>query len=562
MDKIPNNPPSNKEIAKLFKLVAALMELHEESEFKIRSYNSAALTIERLDKPIAELTPAQIQKLPNIGDAITTSIEALLNQGTFDALTRLINNTPPGIIEVLNIKGLGPKKVKTLWNELGIESLGELLYACNENRLTALKGFGEKTQSNIQQNIEYLQANAHKYRYASVINEAQTLVQIFAKQSDIEKIELTGAIRRCCETIETIEMAIAAPLQAIQIACASIQININEKTRHCWKGNTQLNTPICLYITDGTVFEKSLWQTTGSQQHINQCLKYANTSFEALNANTEIKIYEQLKLPYFIPEVREGLDEVTQFAQQKTLPKFIEFNDIKGIIHAHSTYSDGKHSLEDMAKHCKTLGYQYLGISDHSQSAFYANGLKPEKIIEQHKEIDKLNQLLAPFKIFKGIEADILGNGSLDYDNDILQSFDFVIASIHSNLKMTEEKAMQRLIKAIENPYTTILGHPTGRLLLSRKGYPINYEKIIDACAANQVIIELNANPNRLDIDWRYLNYCMKKNILISINPDAHSIEAINDVQYGVLAARKGKLEHKFVFNTFLTCEIEKYFKK
>jgi DNA polymerase (family 10) len=273
----------------------------------------------------------------------------------------------------------------------------------------------------------------------------------------------------------------------------------------------------------------------------------------------ESGIYASLGLQYIEPELREGLTEVSS-AKENKIPKLIELSDLKGILHNHSTYSDGMNSLKEMAEYCKELGYEYLGICDHSQSAFYAQGLKPDRVFEQHAEIDLLNKQLFPFRVFKGIESDILNDGSLDYSDDVLKSFDFIVASVHSNLKMNEEKATARLLKAIENPFTTILGHPTGRLLLSRPGYPIDHKKIIDACAANGVIIELNAHPYRLDIDWRWIPYCLERGVKISINPDAHEKSGYHDMYFGTFVARKGMLSKEMCLNSLSLTEIESYF--
>jgi DNA polymerase (family 10) len=253
-------------------------------------------------------------------------------------------------------------------------------------------------------------------------------------------------------------------------------------------------------------------------------------------------------LQYIEPELREGLGEVDLAANQG-IPTLIEWSDLKGVLHNHTTYSDGVHTLREMADHCKSMGYGYLGICDHSKTAVYANGLTIDKVLEQQAEIDKLNADYEGFKILKGIESDILGDGSLDYPEELLKTFDFVVASVHSGLKMNEEKATARLLKAIENPYTTILGHPTGRLLLARAGYPINHKKIIDACAANNVSMELNAHPYRLDIDWRWIPYCIEKGVKISINPDAHHKEGFKDMYYGICVARKGMLDAENCLN-------------
>jgi DNA polymerase (family 10) len=277
--------------------------------------------------------------------------------------------------------------------------------------------------------------------------------------------------------------------------------------------------------------------------------------------SSEEEIFNSFGMQFIEPELREGLNEV-ELAKANKIPKLLELTDLKGILHNHSTYSDGLNTLKDMAVYCKELGYEYLGMCDHSQSAFYANGLKADRVMEQQREIDELNKKLAPFKIFKGIESDILNDGSLDYPEEVLKTFDFIVASVHSNLKMTEEKATARLLKAIENPYTTILGHPTGRLLLSRPGYPIDHKRIIDACAANNVIVELNAHPYRLDIDWRWIQYCIEKGVKISVNPDAHEKGGYHDMHYGVCAARKGMLTKEMCFNAMPLIEMEAYFKK
>jgi DNA polymerase (family 10) len=266
-------------------------------------------------------------------------------------------------------------------------------------------------------------------------------------------------------------------------------------------------------------------------------------------------------LQYIVPELREGLAEV-ELAKENKLPELIKVEDLKGALHNHTTYSDGANTLKEMADYCKSLGYEYLGICDHSKTAFYAQGLSIERVLEQQQEIDQLNSQYQSFKILKGIESDILNDGSLDYPDDILKSFDFVVASIHSNLKMNEEKATERLIKAIENPYTNILGHPTGRLLLARTGYPINHKKVIDACSANKVSIELNAHPYRLDIDWRWIPYCLEKGIKISINPDAHHLLGLHDMYYGVCVARKGLLDKANCLNSFSLNDLNLFFKK
>ncbi|MBK9638872.1 MAG: DNA polymerase/3'-5' exonuclease PolX, partial [Bacteroidetes bacterium] len=303
------------------------------------------------------------------------------------------------------------------------------------------------------------------------------------------------------------------------------------------------------------------WKSTGNNEHLAQCLALKSVEENQLKKCTsELEIYQTFGLPYIEPELREGRNEITRALDGNLPSALIELKDLKGILHNHSTYSDGKNTLKEMALACKNSGYEYLGICDHSKSAFYAGGLSIERVAEQQEEIKKLNIELAPFVIFSGIESDILTDGSLDYPEEILKSFDFIVASVHSGLRMDVDKATMRLIAAIKNPYTTILGHPTGRLLLSRAAYPIDHEKVIDACAKYNVVIELNAHPYRLDLDWRWIEYAISKGVKISINPDAHSTEGYKDMYFGVCVGRKGFLTAKETFNAQNREDINKYF--
>lgn len=530
---------TTEEIAQALKLTAQLMELHEENPFKINSIANAAYKLDKTDMDLRGKSLSELEQIEGIGKSIASKINELQVSGNLKELAEMVSKTPSGVIEMLRIKGIGPKKVGQLWRELEIESTGELLYACNENRLIALKGFGEKTQDQVKKQIEFFQLNIGKFHYASVEKFAFDLMDALKKKYKTEMVSLTGAMRRKCEIIEEID---------ILIACGD-DISIAEIEN---PSNIRINIITCA----PEQFYNKLFETTAAAEHLSQ-ISYLNTQIFF----SEEEIYKKYNLQYIEPELREGLNEIT-LAKENKIPQLITLSDLRGILHNHSTYSDGINTLKDMAEYCKELGYEYLGICDHSQSAFYAEGLKPDRVFSQHAEIDELNKKLFPFKIFKGIESDILNDGSLDYTEDVLKSFDFIVASVHSNLKMSEEKATARLLKAIENPYTTILGHPTGRLLLSRPGYPIDHKKIIDACATNGVVIELNAHPYRLDIDWRWIQYCMERGVKISINPDAHEKSGYQDMYYGTCAARKGMLTKEMCFNTLSLSEIELYFSK
>ena len=533
---------NTEKIAAKLKLTGQLQELHGQNPFKVKALINAAYRLDKTDINLEGKNIEELAALEGIGKGIASKIYELQTTGKLEELEEALSITPIGVIEMLRIKGIGPKKVGQLWKELEVESPGELLYACNENRLVALKGFGEKTQAAVKKYIEFSMESKGKFHYASCEATALALVEYLKTQTGSAFISLSGDIRRKSIIIEKIEIVAAVSEQKI-----NLENFINER-----------QIPIQIHTCDEESFAQVLFQTTGNSSHIKQLETFSYRG--DLNPETEEDLYAGYELEYIEPELREGRGELI-LAQNNNLPKLIEATDLKGILHNHSKYSDGMNTLAQMANRCRELGYSYFGICDHSQSAFYANGMKPETVLEQQLEIDELNNKMASFKIFKGIESDILNDGSLDYKKEILETFDFVVASIHSNLKMDQEKATARLLKAIENPFTTILGHPTGRLLLSREGYPIDHKKIIEACAANGVAIELNAHPYRLDIDWTWIPYCIDKGVLISINPDAHETEGLLDLHWGTAAARKGMLTKETCLNAMNLEEITKWFK-
>lgn len=548
----------NKTIARTFKLCGQLMELHNENPFRSKAVASASFKIDKLPFQAAEASLEKLSEQPGIGKSTAEKIIQIVTTGTFPELDELLAKTPEGILEVLKIKGLGPKKVQTIWNDLEIESVGELYYACNENRLIEAKGFGLKTQEGIKKAIEFSLANQGWFLYAKVESSADTLLSKLKQAIPNNLVEFTGDFRRKREVLSQVELIVDTDLSSLQKAIAGLNYELEvHQNNNSISFKDEQTCPFIIYTSTTDTFAQDWLLRTGSEAHLD-LLKEINPILPL--AATETDIYQAMGLDYIVPELREGLDEVV-LAQAHNLPKLIEFGDLKGTVHNHSTYSDGVHSLKEMALYCKDqLGLSYFGICDHSKTAVYANGLTEERLQQQWAEVDKLNQELTPFKIFKGIESDILSDGSLDYPDEILAQFDFVVASVHSNLKMDEEKATARLIKAIENPYTTILGHPTGRLLLSRAGYPLDFKKIIDACAANDVVIEINANPLRLDLDWRWHRYALEKCVLLSINPDAHRTEGLLDMHYGIHVARKGGLTKEKCLNAFTLEEISTFF--
>lgn len=529
----------NNSIADNFSLLSKLMDIHGENSFKAKSFASAAFTIDKLSVQLKDTPRDDIFRIKGIGESTGKSILEMLDNGNFGLLENYIQLTPPGILEIMKIKGLGPKKIATIWKELEIESMGELLYACNENRLLLLKGFGEKTQENVRLNIEFYLSNRNRFLYAEVVETATNLEKQLQELLAPAKVALTGAFRRNEVIIDELELVIAANPATLQTQIATLpgfSLTTTNDRNLVWKYQDKLN--IITHACEEEDFYTDLFCTTAAPAFMDK-FNNAGGAAHLKKAPSEEAIFSAAGMDYIPPCLREGGNEI-ELARQQQLPQLITKADIKGIIHSHSQWSDGLYTLEEMATAARDQGFEYLVISDHSRSAFYANGLSIERVIAQQEQVDELNKKLAPFRIYKSIEADILNDGTLDYPDEILARFDLVIASVHSNLKMTEEKAMARLLKAIENPYTTILGHMTGRLLLSRNGYPVNHKVIIDACAANGVVIELNAHPRRLDIDWTWLPYALEKKVLISIDPDAHKIQGYHDVHYGALAAQKG----------------------
>ncbi|WP_231460115.1 MULTISPECIES: DNA polymerase/3'-5' exonuclease PolX [unclassified Pedobacter] len=551
----------NKTIARTLRLLSQLMELHEENPFKIKSIANAYFKVDKLPFALKDKPVDEIDKIEGIGKSLAAKIIELLETGELKELNDIVQQTPEGIIEMLGIKGIGPKKILIIWRTLGIESIGELYYACNENRLIEAKGFGLKTQEEIKNAIEFKLAANGRFLYAQVeafaISVLDELSRWLIPVDNHSLIAFAGQYRRACEIIDELEIVIGAEhLEDVIAELPNFDKLSLIPAEEAFIATTEAGLRIKIYVYDKADFYLAWFKLTGNAEHVGKVLALAGDGPFA----NEQEIYSKAGLAYIEPELREDFDEIN-IAKDNKLPKLITYDDLKGSLHNHSTWSDGVHTLEQMAVYCKdTLNLQYLGICDHSKTAVYAKGLSEQRVFGQHQEIDELNKKLAPFKIFKGIESDILSDGSLDYSDEILKTFDFVVASVHSNLRMDEQKATNRLLKAIENPYTTILGHPTGRLLLSRAGYPIDYKKIIDACAANNVVIEINANPLRLDLDWRWHHYALEKGVLLSVNPDAHRTEGFHDMRYGILVARKGGLSADKCLNAFSLQEITAYF--
>jgi DNA polymerase (family 10) len=551
----------NKPIARKLRLLSQLMELHEVNPFKIKSIANAAFNVDKLPYPVANKSFEELEKISGIGKSVAAKIIELVQTGSMTELEEILAATPEGVVEMMAIKGIGAKKVATIWHEMGIETVGELFYACNENRLIEAKGFGLKTQDDIRKSIEFKMASSGKFLYAQVEPEAD---KVMDKLKDVfinTLMDFAGEYRRLCEIINELVVIVGSRDQdiAFQSLVHSDILNNIQVNKEIITGETDNGLKVIIHVVEKRFFFKTLFIQTGNDEHVQIVLERGGD--DADQPESEELIYQKAGLAFIKPELREG-NTFIERAGKNELPQLISYNDLKGTLHNHSTWSDGVNTIEEMAIYCRDeLKLEYLGMCDHSKSAFYAKGLSIERVLQQQEEIDHLNKKLDGFHIFKGIESDILNDGSLDYPDEILKKFDFVVASVHTNLKMSEEKATERLIKAIENPYTTILGHPTGRLLLSRNGYTFDYKKVIDACAANNVIIEINANPLRLDLDWRWHQYALEKGVWLSINPDAHRNEGFLDMHYGVIVARKGGLYKERCLNALSLQEITQVFK-
>jgi DNA polymerase (family 10) len=555
----------NKEIIKILKLTASLLELYGENQFKVRSYQTAIYNLERTDQELSGMTQNELSKLPGVGKSIAATISEISQSGHSGTLSNLLKQTPGGIIELLTIKGIGARKIKTAWDHLGVEGVEDLFLAAKNGALSDLPGFGAKTQDKILQILEFHNEHKGLLHYKDAHQQGLLFEKSVFQKFPNTKLARTGAFRRKLEVVSGLEYLWAtedfSQLEQFLEGLEMVTFDPKRSGPFRWRGEF-METGIKLDLRFCKLEEYGNMQVyyTGNLDHLLKSNQRGIALMDIIDQPfaQEQDLYQELGWPEIIPELREGLYE-QEYQTSDDFDKILQLGDLKGILHNHSTYSDGRNSLYEMAKACKDLGYQYFGISDHSQTAVYAKGLDIEQVNAQHKEIDDLNQQLAPFKIFKGIESDILNDGKLDYPDEVLKSFDFIVASIHFNINMDKDQATSRLINAIENPYTTILGHPTGRQLLKREGYPVDHKRVIEACASHNVVIEINAHPWRLDIDWRWVHYAVQKGVLISINPDAHETEGLTDVQYGVNVARKAGLTKEMTFNAKGLSDMERF---
>lgn len=555
--------------------IAVMLELSGENPFKSRAYLNAARSLEKIDEDLVALTQnGKIFEIEGVGEAIGKKLIELITTGKLEYYETLKASIPPGHMEMLKISGLGPKKIHTLHQELGITTIGELEYACHENRLVDLKGFGKKTQDNILAGIEKLKRYSERRLYDEVSVHAEALLAFLKKNKDVQNISLAGSLRRGNETVKDIDiLAVSVRPERLGNAFAGY----GEAASVIARGDTKVSITLKaginadLRIVTPDEYPYALHHFTGSREH-NVAMRGRAKDLglkmneyglfrgeKNITCRSEEEIFTALGLGYIEPELRENMGEI-EAAERGELPRLIEAGDLCGVFHVHTNFSDGTDHLEHMVLQVKKMGLQYIGVSDHSQSAFYAGGLNLEQIAQQHAEIDRLNEKHAPFCIFKGIESDIGPTGDLDYDEEILARFDFVIAAVHSGFKMTETEMTARIKKALANPFTTMLAHPTGRLLLSREPYAVNIKDVLETAAAHGKALELNANPQRLDLDWRNCRQAIKKGVKIAINPDAHSVNGLQHVVLGVKIARKGWITKEDCLNCLSLKQIKTYF--
>lgn len=573
---------SKHELARIFNAIGTLLELKGENPFKVQSYYKAARTVERLTEDLADLIrDDRLKEIPGFGAALIAKTLEWAKTGTIGYYEELIQTTPPGLLELLRVPGLGPKKIARLTSALGITDLEALEEACRENKLIGLPGFGPKTQAKIGAGIQFLKEHRNRFLWTEGMEWARQLQAHLAAHPKVSQVEIAGDLRRGQPVADRIDL-VAATTDPAAVAAdlASSEFNQNRKAvaggGHGTGETTILlpsNITVHLRAVPPEGFPTALLYSTGNPAHHQALTRLAAEggftlrqdglfkAEEFIPCQGEADLYRHLGLAYIPPELRENRGEL-EAAASGHLPELIRPEDIQGLFHVHTTYSDGLCTLREMVEGAISRGYHYLGIADHSQSAFYAHGLKTAALEEQWAEIEQLNREYPHFKIFKGIEADILPSGELDYDPEILAQFDFVIGSIHSHFRMGEAEMTARLLKALDNPYLTMLGHPTGRILLTRPGYNVNLEAILEKAAATGRIIEFNANPYRLDLDWRWCRRAKELGIPIAINPDAHTVAELDLARTSIPVVRKGWLEKADVFNTKTSAEILTYFKK
>jgi DNA polymerase (family 10) len=565
------------QVAAILDEIGTLLELQGESPFRCNAYHNGAQAIEQLEEDLATVVrEGRLGSIRGIGETLREKITTLVTTGRLPFYEELRQKTPPGLLDMLRIQGLGPKRVKLLYDQLGIDTLDKLAQACESGQVAKLKGMGEKTQQKILEGIQLLRQMSSRVRLDEALTLANRLIEGLRTAPGIVRMEVCGSLRRRRETIKDIDILISSetpePIMDRFVSLPGVtQVIAHGATKSSVvvQGDGRLLMNADLRIVRDEQFPFALHYFTGNKEH-NIAMRQRAQQYglklneyelagpdRRISCREEADLFRALDLDYIPPELRENTGEI-EAAAKGELPKLIEAGDIQGVFHCHTTYSDGRNSIEEMVQAAQALGLKYLGLADHSQSLTVANGLTPERVRQQQAEIDSINKRLKKFKIFKGTECDILADGRLDYSDDVLATFDYVVASVHSHFKQSREEMTARILRAIHNPYVTMLGHATGRLLLRREGYEVDLEAVLQAAAESGTMIEINANPQRLDLDWIHCKRAKALGVTLVINPDAHSAGEIAFYRYGVDVARRGWLEKGNVFNTQSLAEVTK----
>ncbi|RCK75175.1 MAG: DNA polymerase X family [Ignavibacteriae bacterium] len=574
----------NKTIAEILDDIGTFLELTGENPFKCRAYHNASRIVAGLTTEVEELIKSgEIKNVKGIGEGIAEKLKELVETGKLEYYESLKKSLPSGLLDILKIPGLGPKRVKFLYDKLKIDTIEKLKEAAETKKLEKLDGFGTKIAENILKGIEILKKHSEKFLFPVAKESADRIVEHLKKNKDIKRIEIAGSLRRKKEIIGDIDILVSIKKKDTKSVMDTF-VNHPDVVSVTAHGDTKSSVVLksginCdLRVVKEEEFPFALAYFTGSKEHNVEMRSLAKKfglslneyGFTEINTGKKIKkleckdetdIYKSLKLEYIPPELRENQGEIEAAASGK-LPFLIEEKDIKGTFHCHTNYSDGVNTIAEMAEAAQNLKWEYIGIAEHSKSAGYAGGLDDDSVKQQIAEIDELNKNFKNFRIFKGIEVDIFPDGRLDFSDKILSMFDFVICAVHSKFNMSEKDMTRRIITGMKNKYVTMLAHPTGRLLLEREAYPVNMKEILKAAADMGKIVEINAHPLRLDLDWRWCKFAKELGIKISINPDAHNVKSLTDVYYGVGIARKGWLERTDVINTLHLKEVVKYLNK
>ena len=548
--------------------IGALLEVKGEHKFKARAYAGAARALIAIDTD--DLGPlvrsGELAKTPGIGPATLSVVRELVETGESSYLAKLREGMPEGLADLMRVPGLNAAKIQVIHQSLGVETLDDLERVAQNGELADLPRFGKKTAERVLKGIAILRRNTHLERFPQAAIEAHLLLANVMKHPDVTRADVAGSVRRHNEVIADIDIVAECAANPVDVAASFARSpGITKATLGIEPGSVDLRfvdgTHLDMHCVPRGDYGVALWRATGSSVHVESVIGHAEAKGITFEGNTVLRksrrisigdeeaLFAALGLPWIPPEMREGMGEVEAAAAGK-LPELVVYDDLRGVLHCHSEYSDGTSSISDMAEAARERGWSYIGISDHSESAFYAGGLKRDKILRQHEEIDRLNEAFTDFRILKGIEADILADGRVDYDAETLDQFDYVIGSIHSRFSMDGDAMTKRVLAALEDPHLTILAHPTGRLLLSREPYAIDVEAVIEKAAEMRVALELNADPHRLDLDWRYCRQAKERGVTIEIGPDAHSPAALDNVHFGIGLARKAWLEAGEILNT------------